>query len=152
MSVNTATTNSPRYRWVILIVTLLAFVAFAFSFQIVPPLIPSILREFNITNAEAGWLMSAVLIPGLLLGVFVSNLIRRLGAKMTILLSLTLVILGTLSSSAANSYAVLLLGRLILGLGGAIILPTTPSIISQWFDKEELGKAMVTAIAMAALR
>ena len=142
MSVNTATTNSPRYRWVILIVTLLAFVAFAFSFQIVPPLIPSILREFNITNAEAGWLMSAVLIPGLLLGVFVSNLIRRLGAKMTILLSLTLVILGTLSSSAANSYAVLLLGRLILGLGGAIILPTTPSIISQWFDKEELGKAM----------
>jgi predicted MFS family arabinose efflux permease len=29
-----------------------------------------------------------------------------------------------------------------LGLGGAIILPTTPSIISQWFDKEELGKAM----------
>ena len=136
------TDNSPRYRWVILFVTLLAFVAFAFSFQILPPLIPSILGEFNVTNSEAGWLMSAVLIPGLLLGVFVSNLIRRLGTKKTILLSLALVILGTLTSSAANTYAIMLLGRLILGLGGAIILPAAPSIIPQWFEKEELGKAM----------
>ena len=141
--VNTTTTNiSPWYRWVILLVTLLAFVAFAFSFQILPPLIPSILREFSISNSDAGWLMSAVLVPGLLLGVFISNIIRRLRAKKTILLSLTLVILGALISSAANSYSILLLGRLILGLGGAIILPTTPSIISQWFEKEELGKAM----------
>lgn len=136
------TDNSLRYRWVILFVTLLAFVAFAFSFQILPPLIPSILGEFNVTNSEAGWLMSAVLIPGLLLGVFVSNLIRRLGTKKTILLSLALVILGTLTSSAANTYAIMLLGRLILGLGGAIILPAAPSIIPQWFEKEELGKAM----------
>ena len=125
-----------------MLVTLLAFVAFAFSFQIVPPLIPSILSEFGISNAEAGLLMSAVLVPGLVLGILVSFFIDRLGAKRVILLSLLLVVLGTLVSSVAGSYAVLLLGRLILGLGGAIILPAAPSIISQWFEREELGKAM----------
>ncbi len=125
-----------------LLVTLLAFVAFAFSFQIVPPLIPSILSEFGISNAEAGLLMSAVLVPGLVLGILVSFFIDRLGAKRVILLSLVLVVLGTLVSSAAGSYVVLLLGRLILGLGGAIILPAAPTIISQWFEREELGKAM----------
>jgi predicted MFS family arabinose efflux permease len=132
----------PWYRWVVLVVTLLVFVVYAFSFQIVPPLIPSILSEFGISNAEAGLLMSIVLVPGLILSIFVSLVIRRLGAKRVILFSLILVVLGTLVSSFADSYVVLLLGRLILGLGGAIILPAAPTIIAQWFDRKELGKAM----------
>jgi predicted MFS family arabinose efflux permease len=125
-----------------LLVTLLVFVAYAFNFQIVPPLIPSILSEFGISNAEAGLLMSVVLVPGLVLGILVSFFINRLGAKRVVLFSLILVVSGTLVSSAADSYAVLLLGRLILGFGGAIILPAAPTMISQWFEREELGRAM----------
>jgi predicted MFS family arabinose efflux permease len=132
----------PWYRWVVLVVTLLVFVVYAFSFQIVPPLIPSILSEFGISNAEAGLLMSIVLVPGLILSIFVSLVIRRLGTKRVILFSLVLVVLGTLVSSSAGSYTVLLMGRLILGLGGAIILPAAPTIIAQWFERKELGKAM----------
>jgi predicted MFS family arabinose efflux permease len=137
-----ATNSSPRYRWVVLLVTLLAFVAFAFSFQIVPPLIPSILNDFSISNTEAGLLMSIVLLPGLVFGILVTFFISRLGVKKVLLLSLILVVLGTLVSSAADSYTILLIGRLILGFGGAIILPAAPTIISQWFEKEELGRAM----------
>jgi len=140
---NTLAPNKPlQYRWVVLLVTLLAFVAYAFSFQIVPPLIPSLLDEFSISNAEAGLLMSVVLVPGLVLGILVSFFINRLGAKRVILFSLILVVFGTLVSSAASSYMILLLGRLILGFGGAIILPATPTLISQWFEREELGRAM----------
>jgi len=35
-----------------------------------------------------------------------------------------------------------LAGRLILGLGGSFVIPTTAAIIAQWFPREELGKAM----------
>jgi predicted MFS family arabinose efflux permease len=131
-----------RYRWIVLTVTLLAFVAYAFSFQIVPPLIPSILSEFGVSNAEAGLLMSIVLLPGLVLSIFVSLAISKFGAKKVIILSLILVLTGTLISSSANSYIVLLLGRLFLGIGGAVLLPAAPTIISLWFEKRELGKAM----------
>jgi len=134
--------KSPRYQWVVLIVTLLVFVAYAFSFQIIPPLIPSILSEFGISNAEAGLLMSIVLVPGLILSILVSLAIGKLGVKRIILFSLLLVVLGTLVSASSSSYVLLLLGRFILGLGGAIILPATPTIIAQWFEKKELGKAM----------
>jgi predicted MFS family arabinose efflux permease len=131
-----------RYRWIVLTVTLLAFVAYAFSFQIIPPLIPSILGEFGVSNAEAGLLMSIVLLPGLVLSIFVSLAISKFGTKKIIILSLILVLTGTLISSSANSYIVLLLGRLILGIGGAILLPAAPTIIALWFEKRELGKAM----------
>ena len=134
--------KSSRYQWVVLIVTLLVFVAYAFSFQIIPPLIPSILSEFGISNAEAGLLMSIVLVPGLILSILVSLAIGKLGVKRIILFSLLLVVLGTLVSASSSSYVLLLLGRFILGLGGAIILPATPTIIAQWFEKKELGKAM----------
>jgi predicted MFS family arabinose efflux permease len=134
--------KSPRYQWVVLIVTLLVFVAYAFSFQIIPPLIPSILSEFGISNTEAGLLMSIVLVPGLIFSIFISLAIGKLGVKKIILFSLLLVVLGTLVSASSSSYILLLLGRFILGLGGAIILPATPTIIAQWFEKKELGKAM----------
>jgi predicted MFS family arabinose efflux permease len=141
--------KSPRYQWVVLIVTLLVFVAYAFSFQIIPPLIPSILSEFGISNTEAGLLMSIVLVPGLIFSIFISLAIGKLGVKKIILFSLLLVVLGTLVSASSSSYILLLLGRFILGLGGAIILPATPTIIAQWFEKKELGKAMgVFAINM----
>jgi predicted MFS family arabinose efflux permease len=134
--------KSPRYQWVVLIVTLFVFVAYAFSFQIIPPLIPSILSEFGISNTEAGLLMSIVLVPGLILSIFISLAIGKLGVKKIILFSLLLVVLGTLVSASSSSYILLLFGRFILGLGGAIILPATPAIIAQWFEKKELGKAM----------
>jgi predicted MFS family arabinose efflux permease len=134
--------KSPRYQWVVLIVTLLVFVAYAFSFQIIPPLIPSILSEFGISNTEAGLLMSIVLVPGLIFSILISLAIGKLGVKKIILFSLLLVVIGTLVSASSSSYILLLLGRFILGLGGAIILPATPTIIAQWFEKKELGKAM----------
>jgi predicted MFS family arabinose efflux permease len=141
--------KSPRYKWVVLIVTLLVFVAYAFSFQIIPPLIPSILSEFGISNTEAGLLMSIVLVPGLIFSILISLAIGKLGVKKIILFSLLLVVIGTLVSASSSSYILLLLGRFILGLGGAIILPATPTIIAQWFEKKELGKAMgVFAINM----
>jgi len=134
--------EAPRYKWVVLIVSLLAFVAFAYGFQIAPPLIPYILREFGISNTQAGLLMSFVLIPGILLSLPVILIIDRYGAKYIVLLSLLSTILGSALSGIADSYLTILAGRFTLGVGGAIIMTATPTIISQWFTKKELGKAM----------
>ena len=134
--------DAPRYRWVVLAITLLAFIAFAYGFQIAPPLIPYILREFSISNAQAGLLMSVVLIPGILLSIPVILIIDRYGTKRIVLISLLFVSLGSLLSGSADSFLYILAGRLTLGVGGAVIMTATPAIIYQWFPKKELGKAM----------
>jgi len=132
----------PPYRWIILFASFYAFVAFAFTFQLVPPMIPSIIEEFNITHAEAGLLMSIVLVPGIFLSLPAGLFVERYGVRPVGFASLVCVVLGCFVTATANSFMMVLAGRLILGLGGSFVIPTTAAIIAQWFPREELGKAM----------
>jgi len=125
-----------------LFISFFAFVAFAFTFQLVPPLIPSILEEFNITYTEAGLLMSIVLVPGIFFSLPAGLLVERYGVRQIGFASLICIVLGCFVTATANSFIMVLTGRLILGLGGSFIIPTTSAIIAQWFTRKELGKAM----------
>jgi len=131
-----------RYRWVVLFTAFLAFVAYAFALQEAPPLIPSIIGEFGISNAQAGLVMSIVLVPGIFLSLPAGVLVNKYSARRLGLAALSVVITSSFLILMANSFAVVLAGRFILGLGGAIIVATAPAVIAQWFVKEELGKAM----------
>jgi len=86
--------------------------------------------------------MSVVLIPGLLLSIPLILIMDRYGTKLIVLVSLLFVIFGSALSGIADSYQTILMGRLILGIGVAVIMTATPTIISWWFPKKELGKAM----------
>jgi predicted MFS family arabinose efflux permease len=57
-------------------------------------------------------------------------------------MSTLLVAVGSLITASANSFALALLGRFVLGVGGAFIVVGTPAVVSQWFDRKDLGKAM----------
>jgi len=143
MVANQRSGENSGYRWAVLFASLLAFVAYAFALQAVPPLIPSVVVEFGITNAEAGLLMSVVLIPGILLSLFAGSvLVRRYDVVRVGIASLTCVILGSLVTALADSFAIMLVGRFVVGIGGAFIFAVTPAIIAQWFPGKEMGKAM----------
>ena len=135
--------TSPRHRWVVLFSLFYSFVAYAFVFQMVPPLVTSIMQEFNITSsAQAGFLMTIVVVPGILLALPAGLIVDRYGIRLIGLVSTVLTALGSLATAMSNSFPALLFGRLILGIGGAFIVTATPAIIPQWFSREELGKAM----------
>ncbi len=119
-----------------------AFVTFAFVLQLVPPLMRPIIREFDIGHADAGLLMSIVVIPGILLAVPAGVLVDRYGVRLTGSMSTTFIALGCFITAIADSFGTALVGRLILGVGGAFIVTAMPAIISQWFPLEELGVAM----------
>ncbi|MGQ9565425.1 MAG: MFS transporter [Candidatus Bathyarchaeales archaeon] len=135
--------NQPSsYRWFVLFTAFLVFVAYAFALQEAPPLIPSIIDEFGISNAQAGLIMSIVLVPGIFLSLPAGFFVNKYGARRLGLAALSAVIVSSFLIIMANSFVVLLAGRFTLGLGGAFIVATAPAVIAQWFAKEELGKAM----------
>lgn len=131
-----------RRRWAILFAAFFAFVAYAFAFQEAPPLIPSIIEEFGVSHTEAGFVMSIVLLPGILFALPAGLLISRFGIKPVGFVSLACVALGSLVTATGDSFVATLAGRLILGIGGAIIITAAPALIAEWFEREELGKAM----------
>ena len=134
--------QTSNHRWVVLFASFLAFVVFAYVFQVVPPLLGIIQTDFHVGDAEAGLLMSMVVIPGIFLALPAGLMVNRYGFRSLGFLSIILVAVGSLATALATTFPSALLGRLILGVGGAFIVVGTPTFIPQWFTRKDLGKAM----------
>jgi len=134
--------QASNYRWAVLFTAFFTFVAFAFVFQLVPPLLKTIQSDFALTEAQAGLLMSTVMLPGIFLALPAGLIVNKYGFHSTGFLSLICVAGGSLVTALAGTFAVTLIGRLVLGVGGAFIIVGTPTLISQWFSRRDLGKAM----------
>jgi predicted MFS family arabinose efflux permease len=131
-----------RYRWLILTIVYLSILAFTFAFQSIPPILPLIISELQLTYAQSGLLMSLFALPGLFIslpGGFLSDRypMRPLGAGCFLLM-----IGGILLVGMGQDLHVLWLGRLIAGIGGLTLSILLPRLLSQWFRTKELGLAM----------
>lgn len=111
-----------------------------------PPLIPMIVAELGITNAEAGLLMTALFLPYALVQVPAGYVGERIGRKHVIAIS----ILGYSISSGlmmiANAYWHLLLLRALYGIfAGLYYAPATALISEAYGDKKgsALGVFMI---------
>jgi predicted MFS family arabinose efflux permease len=131
-----------NYRWAVLFACFLAFVAYAFSFQSMPPLLVRVADEFDVSEVQVGLLMSIAVIPGIVLALPTGFIVNRYGFRRLGFVSTLLVAAGSLITAFADSFALALLGRFVLGVGGAFIVVGTPTVVSQWFDRKDLGKAM----------
>jgi MFS family permease len=142
----TKETNEPQkisnYRWAVLFASFFAFVVWAFVFQLVPPLLDTFQRYFTVDQAQSGLLMSMVVIPGIFLALPAGFIVNRYGFRSLGILSIASVAVGSLTTALADTFLVALLGRFILGLGGAFLIVGAPTIIPQWFSPKEMGKAM----------
>jgi len=107
-----------------------------------PPLLSDAAAEFNISEAQAGLLMSLAVIPGIVLALPAGFAVNKYGFRFLGFVSTLLVAAGSLITSLADSFSLALLGRFVLGIGGAFIVVGTPALISQWFDRKNIGKAM----------
>ena len=137
--------KTSSYRWAVLFAAFYTFVAYAFVFQLVPPLIAPMTLAFNLGPSEewlAGFLMSIVVIPGIFLALPAGRLVDKYGLKSIGLISTALTVVGSFITSVADSFLTALLGRLVLGVGASFIITGVPTLIPQWFSKKDLGKAM----------
>jgi predicted MFS family arabinose efflux permease len=130
------------YRWVILTIVYLSILAFTFIFQSIPPVLPLMISELRLTYAQSGLLMSLFALPGLLIslpGGYLSDRypMKPLGAGCFILM-----VGGILLVGLGRDLRVLWLGRGIAGIGGLTLSILLPKLLSQWFQKKELGLAM----------
>jgi len=98
--------------------------------------------EFRVDDAQAGLLMSVVVIPGIVLALPAGFIINRYGFRLLGFVSVVSVAIGNLLTGLANGFALALVGRFIVGLGGAFLVVGAPTFIPQWFEHKDMGKAM----------
>jgi CP family cyanate transporter-like MFS transporter len=140
-AVHTATPNF----WTALTLLWLAGMGLRVTLLAVPPVIPLIHADLNLTETEIGTLgtlpsllLAAAAIPG-------SLLIARFGATAALITGLVLVALGSAARAAATDIALLYLTTMITSAGVAIMQPAMPPLARAWLpDRVPFATAVYT--------
>jgi len=131
-----------EYRWIILILTYICMLGFAFVFQSLPPILTLIVKELKLTHTQAGLLMSLFALPAIFLSIPGGLLSDYYGIRKIGIISLVLMIAGTLLVALSDAFLNISLGRLLSGVGAVTLSIVASQLLSQWFAGREIGTAM----------
>jgi MFS family permease len=129
----------PAYAWAILAVLCIASVASALNQFKVPPVLPVLIREFNLSLSNAGMLMSLFSVTGLLLALPAGFIQQRLGLKTTGLIAVGTLFIGAVLGTFSSTMYLMLASRFIEGAGLGLITVVAPAAISIWFPEAKRG-------------
>jgi EmrB/QacA subfamily drug resistance transporter len=147
LSAEASSTN----RWLVLVIACLAQFMVVLDNTIVNVALPSVQRGLSFSPADLQWVVNAyTLIFGgfLMLGGRAADL---LGRRRLFIAGITLFAGASLLNGLAQSSTMLILGRGLQGLGGALVSPAALSIIMTTFqDNSERTRALGVWSAIAA--
>lgn len=134
--------QNSRYRWVVFSAVLFTYFIIV-SQRTAPGLISDqIMKDFNLTAATIGLLTSIQFLAYTGLQVPIGILSDRFGPNIFLIAGTLLNGLGTFLYSIAPNEIVLLLARLMVGMGDATIWVNLVLILSQWFKVNEFVRLL----------
>lgn len=134
-------TFSPYQKFVVAILAFLQF-AVIVDFMLMSPLGAMIIPELGIDTAQFGLVVSAYAFSAGIAGLLTAGLADRYDRKKLLLFFYTGFVLGTLWCGLANSYAMLLLARIVTGLFGGVIGSIVLAISTDLFPPHMRGRVM----------
>jgi DHA1 family inner membrane transport protein len=128
----------------------LGFLSFAsvYTHVVVTPVLVEIGRDFSVTTGTAGLLIAAFGIPGIVVALFTGPLSDRRGRKPFLLWGTVVMSALTIAGALAPTFELLLVTRVLSGIGASVIFPNVTAAVGDTFHYRERGRAMSTLIAM----
>jgi EmrB/QacA subfamily drug resistance transporter len=141
----------PR-RWVVLGVMCLSLLLIVMDNTIVNVALPTLQEDLGASTSQLQWIVDAYILvfAGLLLTM--GSLGDRFGRRGALALGLSIMGIASLLSSFSTSANHLIAARAVMGIGGALVMPATLSIITNVFtDRKERAQAIAIWAAMAGV-
>ena len=138
-------------RWWTLGVLSLSLVIIGLDNTILNIAIPTLQTELSASASELQWMVDSYVLvfAGLLLTMGAIG--DRFGRARTLSAGLALFGLASVYAAFTQTAAELITARAVMGIGGAMIMPATLSIITDVFPREERGRAIGIWAAVAGL-
>ena len=109
---------------------------------VLPPVIPLLVADFNITYAQAGLLLTVFFVMYSVFQLPAGLVADRAGKKRVLVLGLAGMAGSLVVASAASSYEALLAAQVLAGISGSTYHPTGMSLVSDIESDATEGKAM----------
>jgi len=130
-----------KKRWVGLFFIALGVSMIIVDATIVNVAVPTIIEDLKITSTQAQWIQETyTLVFASLLLVF-GRLADRFGRRQMFSLGVLVFIVSSVVAATSGSGNLLIAARLVQGIGGAMMLPTSLSLLNSTFFGKERGIA-----------
>lgn len=113
--------------------------------------LPALQSDFETTSRGVQWVVNAYL---LMLGSFMligGSLGDRYGLRRIFIIGTAVFGLAALAAAFAPSMPLLIIARLLQGLGGALLVPASLALVGSHFEEHERGRAIGTWAGASAL-
>ncbi len=130
-----------RNRWIGLVFISMAISLVIIDGTIVNTIFPSIIEDLGLTSTEVQWVQeSYVLVFASLLLVW-GSIADRVGRRRLLIIGLAIFVLASVWAGVSQDASQMILARIAQGVGGAMVLPTTLSLVNANFQGRERGIA-----------
>lgn len=130
-------------RWIGLGVLCLSLLVVSLDNTILSVALPSLSADLGATTSQLQWIIDGytLVFAGLLLTT--GSLGDRYGRRSALSLGLVIFVLGSIASAFANTAGMLIATRSVMGVGAALIMPATLSLLTNIFtEPKERAKAI----------
>jgi len=124
--------------------------AYALLQSLVAPVLPTVQQHLHTTQSTVTWVMTAYLLAASIATPILGRIGDMVGKERMLLLTLVALAVGSLLAAVATSIGVMIVARVIQGIGGGII-PLAFGIIRDEFPAEKVSSAIGTAAALLAV-
>ena len=140
-----------RRRYLTLAVLSISLIVIALDVTVLNVAIPTLQRELSASASGLQWIINAYILvfAGLLLTM--GSLGDRFGRRRALQAGLIVFGLASLAAAYSQTTGQLIAARAAQGIGGAMIMPSTLSVIVDVFPREERAKAIGIWAGVAAL-
>ena len=129
-------------RWAILAVLCFGLLVIVLDNSILNVALPTIQKDLNASSSDLQWIVDSytLVFAGLLLTA--GALGDRFGRRGALQIGFILFGIGSVLAALSTSSGMLIGTRAFMGIGGALIMPATLSIITNVFPPEDRAKAI----------
>lgn len=148
MSMGADTTSSPADKpypsaaagWFLVIMLTIAYIFSFVDRYILGLLVEPIKAEFDLTDIQIGWLLSAFTLIYGFVGIFMGWMIDRGKRIWIVSVGIALWSAATVATGMAKNFVQLFIARMSVGVGEATLSPATFSMIGDSFPPKKRGK------------
>jgi len=135
-----------RNRWIGLIFISMAISLVIIDGTIVNTIFPKVIDDLKLTSTEIQWVQeSYVLVFASLLLVW-GSLADRIGRRRLLMIGITIFIGASVWAGFSDSANAMILARVVQGFGGAMVLPTTLSLVNANFHGKSAASRLQSGV------
>lgn len=132
---------STKTRWIGLLFISLAISLVIIDGTIVNTIFPEIIKDLGLSSTEVQWVQESYVLVFASTLLIWGSLADRLGRRRVLVIGIVIFIASSVWAGSADTSSSLILSRVVQGFGGAMVLPTTLSLVNATFHGKERGIA-----------